>query len=291
MFKNIAELIEDSKEYSSVTELMIAIEMEQTGRERKQIWELMERNLEIMLNSVDKGLLGEKSLTGLTGGDAKLMNEYILSGKALSGDIILGAARDAVAVNEVNAQMGLICATPTAGSAGCLPGVLTAATAKLSLTHENQIEFLFAAGAFGLAIANNATISGAEGGCQAEVGSASAMASAALVLAAGGTAEQAGFAIALVLQNMLGLICDPVAGLVEIPCVHRNAMGASQAMISADMALAGIKTMIPVDEVVNTMYNVGRTLPTAFRETAEGGLAQTPTGRRIMAEIFGEDKN
>ena len=291
MFKNIAELIEDSKKYSSVTELMIAIEMEQTGRERKQIWDLMERNLETMLNSVDKGLLGEKSLTGLTGGDAKLMNEYILSGKALSGDIILGAARDAVAVNEVNAQMGLICATPTAGSAGCLPGVLTAATAKLSLTHENQIEFLFAAGAFGLAIANNATISGAEGGCQAEVGSASAMASAALVLAAGGTAEQAGFAIALVLQNMLGLICDPVAGLVEIPCVHRNAMGASQAMISADMALAGVKTVIPVDEVVNTMYNVGRTLPAAFRETAEGGLAQTPTGRRIMEEIFGEDKN
>ncbi|MCL2114247.1 MAG: L-serine ammonia-lyase, iron-sulfur-dependent, subunit alpha [Streptococcaceae bacterium] len=291
MFKNIAELIEDSKKYSSVTELMIAIEMEQTGRERKQIWDLMERNLETMLNSVDKGLLGEKSLTGLTGGDAKLMNEYILSGKALSGDIILGAARDSVAVNEVNAQMGLICATPTAGSAGCLPGVLTAATAKLSLTHENQIEFLFAAGAFGLAIANNATISGAEGGCQAEVGSASAMASAALVLAAGGTAEQAGFAIALVLQNMLGLICDPVAGLVEIPCVHRNAMGASQAMISADMALAGVKTVIPVDEVVNTMYNVGRTLPAAFRETAEGGLAQTPTGRRIMEEIFGEDKN
>ncbi|QDK71551.1 L-serine ammonia-lyase, iron-sulfur-dependent, subunit alpha [Lactococcus protaetiae] len=291
MFKNIAELIEDSKKYSSVTELMIAIEMEQTGRERKQIWDLMERNLETMLNSVDKGLLGEKSLTGLTGGDAKLMNEYILSGKALSGDIILGAARDAVAVNEVNAQMGLICATPTAGSAGCLPGVLTAATAKLSLTHENQIEFLFAAGAFGLAIANNATISGAEGGCQAEVGSASAMASAALVLAAGGTAEQAGFAVALVLQNMLGLICDPVAGLVEIPCVHRNAMGASQAMISADMALAGVKTVIPVDEVVNTMYNVGRTLPAAFRETAEGGLAQTPTGRRIMEEIFGEDKN
>lgn len=291
MFKNIAELIEDSKKYSSVTELMIAMEMEQTGRERKQIWDLMERNLETMLNSVDKGLLGEKSLTGLTGGDAKLMNEYILSGKALSGDIILGAARDAVAVNEVNAQMGLICATPTAGSAGCLPGVLTAATAKLSLTHENQIEFLFAAGAFGLAIANNATISGAEGGCQAEVGSASAMASAALVLAAGGTAEQAGFAIALVLQNMLGLICDPVAGLVEIPCVHRNAMGASQAMISADMALAGVKTVIPVDEVVNTMYNVGRTLPAAFRETAEGGLAQTPTGRRIMEEIFGEDKN
>ena len=210
MFKNIEELIEDSKNYSSVTELMIAIEMEQTGRNREQIWEMMEHNLETMLDSVKKGLVGKKSLTGLTGGDAKLMDDYIQSGKALSGDIILGAARDAVAVNEVNAQMGLICATPTAGSAGCLPGVLTSAIKTLGLTHEQQVEFLFVAGAFGLAIANNATISGAEGGCQAEVGSASAMASAALVLAAGGSAEQAGYAIAIVLQNMLGLICDPV---------------------------------------------------------------------------------
>lgn len=122
MFKNIEELIEDSKNYSSITELMIAIEIEQTGRNRKQIWEMMEHNLDKMLDSVKKGLVGEKSLTGLTGGDAKLMDDYIQSGKALSGDIILGAARDAVAVNEVNAQMGLICATPTAGSAGCLPG-------------------------------------------------------------------------------------------------------------------------------------------------------------------------
>lgn len=288
MFTNIQDLIEMSKNYPSVAELMIALEMEQTGRTRDQIIQLMERNLDTMLSSIEKGLRGEKSRTGLTGGDSKLMNDYILAGKSLSGDVILGAARDAVAVNEVNAQMGLICATPTAGSAGCLPGVLSAATQKLGLTRQQQIEFLFNAGAFGLAIANNATISGAEGGCQAEVGSASAMSAAALVLAAGGSAEQAGFAIALTLQNMLGLICDPVAGLVEIPCVHRNAMGASQAMISADMALAGVKTVIPVDEVVTTMYNVGRSLPAAFRETAEGGLAQTPTGRRVMEEVFGK---
>lgn len=141
MFKNIQELIEDSKNYSSVAELMIAIEMEQTGRQRDQIWALMERNLMTMLDSVEKGLEGKKSLTGLTGGDAKLMDDYIKSGKALSGDLILGAARDAVAVNEVNAQMGLICATPTAGSAGCLPGVLTSAIKKLQLSHEQQVEF------------------------------------------------------------------------------------------------------------------------------------------------------
>lgn len=289
MFTNVQTLIEESKKYDSVAEMMIAIEMEQTGRGRAQIISMMEHNLETMITSIQKGLLGEKSRTGLTGGDAKLMNEYITSGKGLSGDIILGAARDAVAVNEVNAQMGLICATPTAGSAGCMPGVLTAAVQKLGLNHEQQVDFLFAGGAFGLAIANNATISGAEGGCQAEIGSAAAMASGALVLAAGGSAEQAGYAIALTLQNMLGLICDPVAGLVEIPCVHRNAMGASQAMISADMALAGVKTAIPVDEVISCMYNVGRSLPAAFRETAEGGLAQTPTGRKIMAQVFGDN--
>ena len=267
MFSNVQELLEDAKAYPSIAELMIAEEIEQTGASREQIIEMMEHNLATMMSSIEEGLLGNKSTTGLTGGDAKKMDEYIKSGKAISGDVILGAARDGVAVNEVNAQMGLICATPTAGSAGCLPGVLSAATKKLGLTH-----------------------AGAEGGCQAEVGSASAMSAAALVIMAGGTGEQAGIALALTLQNMLGLICDPVAGLVEIPCVHRNAMGASQAMISADMALAGVKTVIPVDEVITCMYNVGRSLPSAHRETGEGGLAATPTGREIMERIFGDGK-
>lgn len=290
MFSNVQELLEDAKAYPSIAELMIAEEIEQTGASREQIIEMMEHNLATMMASIEEGLLGNKSTTGLTGGDAKKMDEYIKAGKAISGDVILGAARDGVAVNEVNAQMGLICATPTAGSAGCLPGVLSAATKKLGLTHDQQVEFIFTAGAFGLAIANNATIAGAEGGCQAEVGSASAMSAAALVIMAGGTGEQAGIALALTLQNMLGLICDPVAGLVEIPCVHRNAMGASQAMISADMALAGVKTVIPVDEVITCMYNVGRSLPSAHRETGEGGLAATPTGREIMEHIFGDGK-
>ena len=290
MFSNVQELLEDAKAYPSIAELMIAEEIEQTGASREQIIEMMEHNLATMMASIEEGLLGNKSTTGLTGGDAKKMDEYIKAGKAISGDVILGAARDGVAVNEVNAQMGLICATPTAGSAGCLPGVLSAATKKLGLTHDQQVEFIFTAGAFGLAIANNATIAGAEGGCQAEVGSASAMSAAALVIMAGGTGEQAGIALALTLQNMLGLICDPVAGLVEIPCVHRNAMGASQAMISADMALAGVKTVIPVDEGITCMYNVGRSLPSAHRETGEGGLAATPTGREIMERIFGDGK-
>ena len=184
--------------------------------------------------------------------------------------------------------MGLVCATPTAGSAGCLPAVLTSAIEKLGLSEEEQLNFLLATGAFGLVIANNASISGAEGGCQAEVGSASAMSAAALVLAAGGSPFQASQAICFVIKNMLGLICDPVAGLVEVPCVKRNAMGASYAFIAADMALAGIESKIPVDEVIDAMYQVGSSLPTAFRETAEGGLATTPTGRRLSKEIFGE---
>jgi L-serine dehydratase len=287
VFKNIKELIKQSKEYSSVGELMIEVEKDLTGRDREEIIQLMERNLEIMKSSINEGLRGNKSVTGLTGGDSKRLNHHINTDKFLSGETILKAVRNGIAVNEVNGQMGLICATPTAGSAGCVPGVLMAAIEKLNLSHQDQLEFLFAAGAFGLVIANNASISGAEGGCQAEVGSASAMASAALVLASGGTVEEASHALAMTLKNTLGLICDPVAGLVEVPCVHRNALGTSLAFISADMALAGIKSVIPPDEVIVCMYQVGKAMPGAFKETAEGGLATTPTGRRLREEIFG----
>lgn len=168
---------------------------------------------------------------------------------------------------------------------------MTAVRDKLELSRYRQVEFLFTAGAFGLVIANSSSISGAEGGCQAEVGSASAMASAALVTAKGGTPEQAAQAVAITLKNMMGLICDPVAGLVEVPCVKRNAMGATQALVSADMALAGITSVIPPDEVVEAMHRVGMQMPSIFKETAEGGLATTPTGLKLAKEIFGEKKN
>lgn len=269
---------------------MIATEIEVTGRTREEIISMMEYNLEVMMNSVVDGLTATKSTTGLTGGHALKMDIYIKSGKGLSDSTILSAVRNAMAVNELNAKMGLVCATPTAGSAGCVPAVLESASNKLDLSHEQQIDFLFTAGAFGLVIANNASISGAEGGCQAEVGSASAMAAAALVQAAGGTAFQASQAVAFVIKNLLGLICDPVAGLVEVPCVKRNAMGASFAFVAVDMALAGIESKIPTDEVIQAMYQVGTAMPSAFRETAEGGLAKTPTGERLMEEIFGSDK-
>lgn len=290
MFYTIKELVEQADAYhnGSVAELMIATEIEMTGRSRDEITYIMSRNLEVMKSSVSEGLTPTKSISGLTGGDAVKMDNYISKGKSLSDTTILTAVRNAMAVNELNAKMGLVCATPTAGSAGCLPAVLSVAIDKLNLNDKGQLNFLFTAGAFGLVIGNNASISGAEGGCQAEVGSASAMAAAALVMAAGGTAFQASQAVAFVIKNMLGLICDPVAGLVEVPCVKRNALGSSFALIAADMALAGIRSQIPVDEVIDAMYQVGSALPTAFRETAEGGLAATPTGRHYAEEIFGK---
>ena len=290
MFYSIKELVEqaDLDFQGSVAELMIATEYELTGRKRDEVLRLMTRNLDVMKGAVIMGLDESKSRSGLTGGDAAKLHKYIQSGKALSDYTVLTAAKNAIAVNEYNAKMGLVCATPTAGSAGCLPAVLTSAIEKLELTETQQLDFLLTAGAFGLVIANNASISGAEGGCQAEVGSAAAMSAAALVLAAGGTAFQASQAICFVIKNMLGLICDPGAGLVEVPCVKRNAMGASYAFIAADMALAGIESKIPVDEVIDAMYQVGTSMPTAFRETAEGGLAATPTGRKLSKEVFGE---
>ncbi|MBF0818119.1 L-serine ammonia-lyase, iron-sulfur-dependent, subunit alpha [Streptococcus acidominimus] len=291
MFYTIEELVTQANERFSgnVAELMIETEIELTGRSREEIVTIMSRNLTVMKSSIIDGLSESKSVSGLTGGDAAKLERYIQSGKSLSDKTILSAARNAIAVNELNAKMGLVCATPTAGSAGCLPAVLGVAIDKLGLTEKEQLDFLFTAGAFGLVIANNASISGAEGGCQAEVGSAAAMSAAALTLAAGGDAFQASQAICFVIKNMLGLICDPVAGLVEVPCVKRNAMGASYALVAADMALAGIQSKIPADEVILAMYQVGSSLPTAFRETAEGGLAITPTGKRLAQQIFGND--
>ncbi|MCI6871329.1 MULTISPECIES: L-serine ammonia-lyase, iron-sulfur-dependent, subunit alpha [Streptococcus] len=290
MFYSIKELVQQADDYhnGSVADLMIATEMELSGRHKEEIISLMSKNLDVMLDSVQKGLDNRQSISGLTGGDALKMDRYIQQGPTLSDTTILMTVRNAMAVNELNAKMGLVCATPTAGSAGCLPAVLSTATQKLQLNQKEQLDFLFSAGAFGLVIANNASISGAEGGCQAEVGSAAAMSAAALVLTAGGSAYQASQAVAFVIKNLLGLICDPVAGLVEVPCVKRNALGSSFAFVAADMALAGIESKIPVDEVIDAMYHVGSSLPTAFRETAEGGLAATPTGKRYAKEIFGK---
>lgn len=288
MFRNVAELVELAvSQNKKISELMIEQEMTVTGRSREEIISFMDRNLLIMEEAVERGIKGVKSHSGLTGGDAVLLQQYIEKGNFLSGETILDAVSKAVATNEVNAAMGTICATPTAGSAGVVPGTLFAVKKKLNPSREQMVSFLFTAGAFGFVVANNASISGAAGGCQAEVGSAAGMAAAALVELAGGTPEQCAEAMAITLKNMLGLVCDPVAGLVEVPCVKRNAMGAANAMVAADMALAGVKSRIPCDEVIDAMYKIGLSMPTALKETAQGGLAATPTGRELEAKIFG----
>lgn len=288
LFRNVRELVEIAeRENKLISEIMIMQEMAMSGRSRETIMEQMERNLVVMEQSVERGLKGVKSVTGLTGGDAVLIQKYIASGKSLSGELLLDAVSKAVATNEVNAAMGTICATPTAGSAGVVPGTLFAIKNKLNPTREQMIRFLFTAGAFGFVVANNASISGAAGGCQAEVGSASGMAAAAIVEMAGGTPQQCAEAFSITLKNMLGLVCDPVAGLVEVPCVKRNAMGASNALVAADLALAGVTSRIPCDEVISAMYRIGESMSPNLKETARGGLAATPTGKAIAAKIFG----
>jgi L-serine dehydratase len=289
VFNSIMELIKIAEdENKMISDVMIEQEMEVSKRSFFEIYSDMEHNLTVMENATAEGLEGVESTTGLTGMDALKMKKYIDSGKGLSGDLNLYAIAHAVSTNEVNAAMGKICATPTAGSAGVVPGVLFAMQEKHDLTREDMVRFLFTSGAFGFVVANNASISGASGGCQAEVGSASAMAAAALAELAGGTPAMSGHAFAIALKNMLGLVCDPVAGLVEVPCVKRNAAGASNALTAADMALAGIESRIPPDEVVEAMYKIGLTMPSALRETGRGGLAATPTGSRLAQEIFGD---
>ncbi|RBP99762.1 L-serine ammonia-lyase, iron-sulfur-dependent, subunit alpha [Bifidobacterium xylocopae] len=291
MFNSIKELVEASeRDGMPVSEIMIREEMDRYGETREAVWGRMEKNLDTMDAAVEKGSTGDGvfSQTGLTGGEAALLRDYRKNKVSLSGDVMLEAVQAAIATNEVNASMGVICATPTAGSSGTLPGVLTALKRRLDLSGEGQVRFLFTAGAFGMVTANNAMIAGATGGCQAEVGSASAMGAAAAVEAAGGDARTSAEAFAIAMSNLLGLVCDPVAGLVELPCVKRNAIGAGNALIAADIALAGGTNKIPADEVVEAMRKVGSNLPVSLRETGIGGLAGTPTGQGFRKTIFGK---
>ncbi len=289
MFLTIKDLIEDAE--NNTQSLAVSImneEMADHGMSREEMRNIMLKQRDVMMQSITRGIAGVHSKTGLTGNDAKRMHDYLEKGETLCGGLILNAVQNAIATNEVNAAMGRICATPTAGSAGVVPGVLKSLVDAYNLTDDQQVDFLFVAGGFGLVVANNASIAGATGGCQAEVGSAAAMASAATVAVLGGSPQQAGHAFAMTIKNMLGLVCDPVAGLVEVPCVKRNALGASQALVSADMALAGIQSLIPADEVVEAMYQVGNAMPSSLRETGLGGLAMTETGKVYAEKIFGK---
>ena len=292
MYQSVKDLVRTAEiQQKALSELVIEAECHESGSNRKEVWQRMRSNLLTMRAAIKQGEneLGVRSKTGLTGGEAIKLKKYRAKGKTLSGDVMMAAVENAIATNEVNAAMGVICATPTAGSSGTLPGALFMLEQRLGLSEDQMIRFLFTAGGLGLIIANHAGIAGATGGCQEEVGSASAMAAAAAVEAAGGTPEQSSQALAIALSNLLGLVCDPIAGLVEIPCVKRNAIGAGNALIAADMALAGCTSTIPADECISALDKVGRSMPVDLRETGLGGLAGTPTGQAIKAKIFGKE--
>ncbi|OCA83424.1 L-serine ammonia-lyase, iron-sulfur-dependent, subunit alpha [Bacillus sp. FJAT-27986] len=291
MYMTIKEIVDAAnKRQKPIYELAIEQEIQQTRSTYDEVWIKMEKNLLTMENAINKSIEGDGvfSPTGLTGGDAVKIKKYRERGKTLSGDMMVFGVQHAIGVNEVNASLGAICATPTAGASGTVPGVLFGIKDTLQLSHEDMVHFLFTSALFGMIVANNACIAGAFGGCQAEVGSASAMAAAAAVEVAGGTPQQSSEAFSTALQNLLGLVCDPVAGLVEVPCVKRNAIGTANALVAADMALAGVDNIISADEVVEAMYKIGRQMPRELRETGLGGVAATPTGIAIKNKIFGE---
>lgn len=275
-FNNANELLTLCKDNNMpIYEVMINREMESTGLSREQIYEKMRTALEIMKTDVktpfEKDL---KSMGGLIGGEAKKIRARFEEGKSLCGSLLSKALSYSMGVLEVNSSMGVIVAAPTAGASGVVPGLLLALKEEYNLSDEVVLNGLLTSSAVGYLLMKNASVSGAEAGCQAEVGSASAMAAAATVEMFGGTPEQCLWASSIALQNLLGLVCDPVYGLVEVPCQSRNGIGASNALICAEIALSGIKSLISFDDMVKTMYTVGKGIPFELRETALGGCAK-----------------
>lgn len=284
MYKSLQAAIRDAEAKGvSLSQLALATESEDQGRPVGEIRDVLHRALTVMKGAVEQGLTGDlRSSSGLVGGDAaKLVN-------GPKGPLADTPFRDilarALAVQEVNAAMGVIVAAPTAGGAGVLPAVLTGLAKARGFDDEKLVDALATAGLIGAVVAERASLSGAEGGCQAETGAAAGMAAGAGTEMLGGTPSQVGHAVALAQQGTLGLVCDPLGGLVELPCVFRNATGAAIALAAIEMALAGITFAIPADEVIDTMGDIGRDMDVRYRETAGGGLAATPTGRRLARE-------
>ncbi len=274
------ELIQICNTYNiSISQAMIDREILVFEKTREEVWDKMDRAWSIMKISATRALKEElESIGGLIGGEARKIQARGKQGKAhVCGDVMARAISYAMGVLEVNASMGLIVAAPTAGSSGVLPGSFLSIQEEMSFTDEEMIDALFNAGAIGYIIALNATISGAEGGCQAEVGAASAMAASAITQLMGGSPSQSLSAASSALSNTLGLVCDPVGGLVEAPCQQRNAMGVSNALISAEIALSGIENVVPFDEMVDVMYQIGNSMPNELKETAQGGMAIAPS--------------
>lgn len=285
------ELIKICEENSiSLSEYAIRREMEDREVSREEVLKKMHKTLEAMRSGATEAREKEVySVSGLIGGDAYKLQEYLKKGKTLTGETMVLAMAMALSSSEVNASMGRIVACPTAGSCGILPAVILTAGEKLEKTDDELVMALFASAAVGMIIGRNATFAGAEGGCQAECGSAAAMASAAVVEMMGGTPKMSLDAGAIVFKNILGLVCDPVAGLVEIPCAKRNSSGAISALCTADLVMAGVESKIPFDDALSAMYKVGKSLPPTLRETALGGVAVTKAGLELRKKVFGDN--
>ncbi|MEA3245725.1 MAG: L-serine ammonia-lyase, iron-sulfur-dependent, subunit alpha [Gemmatimonadota bacterium] len=264
-------------------QLALETEARDQGRPVAEIREALRRALAVMRGAVEQGLVGDlRSASGLVGGDAAKVKASTAG--PFAGNVFSDVLARALAVQEVNAAMGVIVAAPTAGGAGVLPAVLTGLATAHGFPDEQVIDALATAGLIGAVVADRASLSGAEGGCQAETGAAAAMAAGAATEMLGGSPRQVSHAVALAQQGTLGLVCDPLGGLVELPCVFRNATGSAIALAAVEMALAGVEFAIPADEVIDTMGEIGAAMDVRYRETAGGGLAATPTGRRLARE-------
>lgn len=266
-------------------EIVLQYDMEERQVSRQASMAKMLSTWQAIQDAADSYTGTQRSVSGLVGGDGLKMRLYARRGESIGGEFMDEVIVQAISMAESNACMRRIVAAPTAGSCGVVPAVLLPLCEREHYTQHELLEALYVASGIGAVIAYRASISGAAGGCQAEIGTASAMAAGALVSLRGGTNEQIGHAVVMALKNLMGLVCDPVAGLVEVPCVKRNVIGAVNAISAADMALAGIESRIPVDEVIDAMGEVGRRMPVEFRETALGGLAATPTGKAVKERM------
>ena len=272
----------------AISALVLRQQARQLEKTEAEVFAQMRGTYAVMAACIQPGCAEDlRSASGLSGGDAFKMRRAVEGGKSLTGGVLGGALYRALAVSELNAAMGRVVAAPTAGSCGILPAAVLTMQMEKGCPEHDCVMALFTASAVGMVITTSASVAGAQGGCQAECGSAAAMAAAAIVELAGGTPRQAADAVAIALKNILGLVCDPVAGLVEIPCIKRNASGVAGAFVAAELALAGIESAIPADEVIVAMKKVGDAMSPALKETAEGGLAVTPTARRLYEQVFG----
>lgn len=283
--KKMLELLK-THNLSCISDLALKYEAELTGRSEEEIFENMDKRLSFMQSSIEKGLDATPSLSGMTSSESRRMNKTIERDDMFLSKVMLRGTTYALGVMNCNACMGQIVASPTAGSAGIVPGSILAIMEEWNLPRETAVRALLTAGAVGVVIAKMATFSAAKAGCQAEIGASSAMAAAAISEMRGMTPEQCMNAASLALKNMLGLACDPIGGLVEVPCVKRNAIGVAHAMTASDMTKAGIRSFVGFDEVLHAMNNIAASMPASIRETAEGGLAMTPTGQKIAKRFI-----